>query len=38
VLGIRIFNRSIGKGGRRLDDPAPGYLAGAHTRPLLSSI
>jgi hypothetical protein len=29
VLGIRIFNRSIGKGGRRLDDPAPGYLSQA---------
>mmetsp|Transcript_16357 Transcript_16357/g.39999 ORF Transcript_16357/g.39999 Transcript_16357/m.39999 type:complete len:618 (-) Transcript_16357:1039-2892(-) len=33
VLGIRIFNRSIGKGGRRLEDPAPPYLAqAAHLR------
>lgn len=29
VLGIRVFNRSIGKGGRRLDDPAPGCLSQA---------
>ena len=27
VLGVRVYNRSVGDGGLRLDDPTPRYLA-----------